>query len=216
MAFYSIPLKAGVPHVQDVAGVLILVDGIDGAAGVDVTPIINGSLQTTMPARKAGFKYRTGFDAVQLSAGTDCTVRIFLTTNDVSLGFTDGAQVNVAGGVSILNAADNRVPVDLAGGTVQVTAGQVDLKPLTTLVDKPAANVMQVAAQVMADATLRRIAFRNASASAQVALGGAGVSLDSPITLGPGDIYFADDAAGATWYAIADQDNVKLSMMGMK
>jgi hypothetical protein len=229
MAYYSIPLKAGVPHVQDVAGSLILVDGIDGAAGVDVTPILNGSRQVTMPARKAGFKYRTQFDAVDLVAAVDCQVRIFLTTNDVSLGFTDGAQVNVLGSVQVTNGADQRLPVDLANGTVNVTADNVGInntnntaipmrnQALSVLVDLAAAVVGVAAASVSNDATLRRLRFRNESAAARVGLGGAGVTMaKAAIIIGPGEMWIEDDAAGANWYAVSDTAGADLRMVGVK
>ncbi len=229
MAFYNIPLKAGVLHVQDVPGTLILVDGIVGAAGVDVTPIINGSLQTTMPARKAGFKYRTGYDAVQLRADVDCVVSIFLTTNDVSLGFTDGAQVNVAGGVSIVNAADARVPVDIGGGTVNVTASNVAIgntnaspvpvqrQALSTLVDMNPVAVGTAAVQLVADPTLKRLVVRNASATQVVAIGGATVTLaKAAVVLQPSEMWSEEDAAGATWYAIADAAGADVRLLGVK
>lgn len=230
MAYYSIPLKAGVAHVQDVPGSLILVDGIDGAAGVDVTPIVNGSRQVTMPGRKAGFKYRTQYDAVELVAAADCQVRIFLTTNDVTLGFTDGAQVNVIGAVQVTNGTDKRLPVDLAGGTVTVTADNVGInntnanaiptrrQALATFVHVNAVAINTGAAQALvSDATLRRVCIRNASASASVAIGGAGVTLaNAAIVLGPGDVWTDDESAGAAWFATSDQNGADVRVMGAK
>jgi hypothetical protein len=230
MAYYSIPLTAGVPYLQEVPGSLILVDGIDGAAGVDVTPILNGSRQTPMPARKAGFKYRTAFDGVELNASANCTVRIFLTTNDVSLGFTDGAQVNVAGAVSVLNGTDARIPVDLANGTVTVTATNVginndDAHPvptkraaLTNIAAKPQASIgIGAAVALVSDATLKRLLIRNASADAVIAIGGADVTLaNAVIRLNPGDTWDETDAAGAAWYATADKAATPINLLGMK
>jgi len=218
MAYYSIPLKAGVAHVQDIPGSLILVDGIDGAAGVDLTPIVSGSRQVTMPARKAGFKYRTQYDAVELVAAADCQVRIFLTTNDVTLGFTDGAQVNVVGSVLVSNGVDKRVPVDLANGTVTVTASDVAISnKLTTLTHFPVGTIGTVAASVVNDATQKRLRFRNTHATAVIALGGATVTVaNAAILLNPGDVWTEDDAPGANWYAISDTANATLAMMGMK
>ena len=259
MAFYSIPLKAGVAHVQDVPGSLILVDGIDGAAGVDVTPIVNGSRQTTMPARKAGFKYRTQYDAVELVAAADCQVRIFLTTNDVTLGFTDGAMVNVIGAVQVTNGSANRLPVDLANGTVNVQATnvginntdatavpvrqragdnfivdsklgavfmvspdaaamfKVDRKRLATVVDVGVVAVGVARVQLVADNTLERVRFRNTHATAQVAIGGAGVTLaNAAVVLQPGDVWNEEDAPGATWYAISDTAATNVAITGLK
>jgi len=218
MAYYSIPLKAGVPHLQEIPGALILVDGVDGAAGVDITPITSGSRQVTMPARKAGFKYRVQFDSVELVAAADCQVRIFLTTNDVTLGFTDGAQVNVVGSVLVSNGDDNRVPVDLASGSVTVTASDVGINnKLTVLTHFPVANVGTVAASVVNDVTQKRLRFRNTHATAVIALGAAGVTVaNAAILLNPGDVWTEDDAPGANWSAISDTANASLAIMGMK
>jgi hypothetical protein len=230
MAFYSIPLKAGVPHVQEVAGALILVDGIDGAAGVDITPIVNGSRQVTMPGRKAGFKYRTQYDAVELVAAADSQVRVFLTTNDVTLGFTDGAQVNVLGAVQVTNGPDVRVPVDIAGGTVTVTADNVGInntddlaipvrhQSLKTIVDHAPVVINTGAAQsLINDATFAKLRIRNADDVAMVAIGGIGVTLaNATILLPPGAVWVEDDAAGAAWYAVSDTDGADVRVIGMK
>jgi hypothetical protein len=230
MAYYRIPLQANKAYRLDVPGTIILVDGIDGAAGVDITPILNGTPQRTMPSRKTAFKYRTPYDAVELQAAADCTVAIFLTTNDVSLGFADGAQVNVAGGVSILNAADERVPVDLAGGVVNVTATNVGIsntnanpvpvrsQTLNTLVDHLPAVINTGAAQLLInDATLQRLRIRNAHATALLALGGPAVTLaNAAIVLQPGDSWLEDDAAGAAWYATSDTNGTDVRVMGVK
>lgn len=230
MAYYSIPLKAGVAHVQDVPGSLILVDGIVGAAGVDVTPIVNGSRQVTMPGRKAGFKYRTQYDAVELVAAADCQVRIFLTTNDVTLGFTDGAQVNVLGSVQVTNGVDARLPVDVAGGTVNVTATNVginntDASPVPTrraalsqLVHlAPVAVGTGAAQQIAADATLKRLTIYNADLTARVAIGGATVTLaNAAIILQPGDTWTEDQGAAINWYAVSDKAGADVRVMGAK
>jgi len=218
MAYYSIPLKAAVPHVQEIPGALILVDGVDGAAGVDITPIISGSRQVTMPGRKAGFKYRVQYDAVELVAAVDCQVRIFLTTNDVTLGFTDGAQVNVAGSVLVTNGADNRLPVDIAGSNIQMTASNVGINNnLTTLTHFGVGTVGVAAASVVNDATQKRLRFRNTHATASIALGGPGVTLaNAAVVLNPGDVWTEDDAPGANWYAISDTAGATLAMMGVK
>jgi hypothetical protein len=230
MAYYRIPLKAGVAHVQDVSGALILVDGIDGAAGVDVTPIVNGSRQVAMPARKAGFKYRTQYDAVELVAASDCEVRIFLTNSDVSLGFADGAQVNVLGSVQVTNSADQRLPVDLAGGTITVTAENVGITNDDTMAVPVRSAVLQtiehtpgsvlntgVAVLLDNDPLWRKLFIRNASATAIVALGGADVDLtNAAIILLPGETWVEDSAAGAAWYAATDTNATPVTVMGMK
>ncbi len=230
MAYYKIPLTAGVSHVQDAPGSLILVDGIDGAAGVDVTPIVNGSRQVTMPGRKAGFKYRTQYDAVELVAAADCEVRIFLTTNDVSLGFTDGAQVNVLGAVQVTNGVDKRLPVDLAGGTVTVNAANVGINntnanPVPTRAAQGATigHVSPVAVGTVAVSALAASAtrysgrFRNVSTNGgKIALGGAGVTMaNAVIILDAGQLWIETEGAAAEWYAISDKAGSSLAVMGV-
>lgn len=242
MGYYSIPLTANETQTIDVSGSLILVDSIDGAAGVDITPVRNGTPQRTMPGRKTAFKYRVGYDAVQLRATADCTVSIFLTTDDVSLGFTDGAQVNVLGAVAITNAADARVPVDLSGGTINLTAENVGIsntidnpvpvkvgndddeavvvrqQSLTTIVDHTAATINTGPAQLLvSDPTFRSLRVRNASQSAVVVIGGPAVSLASAtIELQPGDVWVEEHAPGAAWYATSDTAAADVRVMGVK
>lgn len=227
---YQYVLKAGMPTQASVQGKMILVDEIVGADGIDITPVLNSSNQRTMPRRKKAFKCWTDYDAVILESDTDCTVLIWLARSDVSLGFADGANVNVQGGVSIVNDQGSRVPVDLAGGTVNVTADNVgisnaDDKPvpvknqaLSTLVDNAAVVVNTGAAQmVLAQPTYRRVRFKNAHATAKIALGGAGVTMaKAAIILEPGDVWVEDDAAGATWYAVSDTNGADLRILGVK
>jgi hypothetical protein len=227
MAYYKIPLKAGVEYRQDVIGSIILVDAIDGAAGVDITPMRNGTPQRTMPDRRVAFKYHTGFDAVILKAAVDCTVSIFLTDSDVSLGFTDGSQVNVLGSVSVSNGVDQRVPVDLAGGTVTVSADNVGINntdanavpvvqkantKFATIVyqaqavtDVAAVAVTAVrAALVAADANRRGLRIRNVGANA-VAIGGAALTYaGAAVILQPGETWNESEAPGAAWYCVCD------------
>lgn len=227
MGFYRFRLKANEAQVLEVAGSLILVDAIDGAAGVDITPMLNGSRAHKMPGRRVAFRYRTPYDAVELRADADCTVAIFLTNSDVSLGFTD--QVNVQGSVMLTNGDDSRVPVDIGGGTVNVTASNVGVsntdaqavpvrrKKLGTLAHKPAITVNDGAAQlVVAEAGYNSLRFRNASESHVIALGGVGVTMaNAAIVLQPGDMWVEEDAPGAAWYATSDADGADLRVMGM-
>lgn len=214
MAYYRFQLQAGVPFRATVAGRVILIDDLGGASGLDITPNYGGRDLPTMPDRKKAFKFMEPFDGVTLKAAVNCNVGVFLSASDVSLGFADGANVNVAGGVSILNDANARIPVNVDGGVINVTAS---VQSFTNIVHKPAVVVGKTAAVVAVnDASLKRLRFRNTSATAMIALGGAGVGMDSPIILEPGAVYFEDDAAGAQWYALSDQDNASLTIIGLK
>lgn len=220
MKSYSELIVAGSPVKLTIGGRLLYIQRSSAGAVLDVTFHSGAGTQTVSGVGK-GFRAGPvgGFDTITLKASVDSTVEFIVTDGDVNAQFDDAATVigNDDGqAIPIRMPAGVRLPVDLAGGTVTVNAGSVELKQLTTLVSKPSANVMKVAAQVMNDATLKRLMFRNGSSTAQIALGGVGVTLDSPIILTPGDIYVESDAAGVAWYAISDEDNAKLTMMGMK
>lgn len=173
-----------------------------------------------MPNRKKAFKFSEPFDSVTLKTTVDATIGIFLSKNDVSLGFTDGSAVSVSGQVVVSNSAAARVPVDVGGGNVQVTAKNVginndDTAPVPTraklagaIVHTAPVAVGTVAVQLLATNTARRGArFRNTGASA-VAIGGAAVTFATATDIiMPGETWNEIDAPGATWYAICDAGN---------
>jgi hypothetical protein len=228
--FYSYVLKAGVELQASVPGKLIVVDNVTAATGVDITPMLNNATGRTMPGRKKGFKCWTDYDAIILKAATDCTVSLFLSTTDVSLGFTDGSSVNVAGSVAITNDGTSRVPVDLANGTVNVNAVNVGinntdanpvpvrLQAMKTLVAlAPKVYGPGAAAGLVNDATLLRLRVRNNSVAGLLAIGGADVTLaNAAIILKPGEMWVEEDAAGAAWYACTDTAGTEARIMGVK
>jgi len=229
MAYYTIQLSANKAVVVPVAGRVILVDDLGAAPGIDIMPNHGGRDLPNMPNRKKAFKFSEPFDSVTLKTTVDATVGIFLSKNDVSLGFADGAAVSVSGQVIVSNTAAARVPVDLANGTVNVNAVNVGINnsdanpvpirtaPCTQIVNVPAVAVGTVAAQISNDATLRRLRVRNDSATQIVGLGGAGIDFaNAAIKLQPGDTFYEDDAAGAAWYAVADSNGGTVTVMGLK
>jgi hypothetical protein len=227
--FYQYTLKAGQEVQAGQSGKLIVVDSVVGADGVDITPMFNNGTGRTMPNRKKGFKCWTDYDAVVLKANADCVVSLFLSTSDVSLGFTDGSSVNVAGGVSILNGADARIPVDLAGGNVTVNAAGVTISNTTaapvptkevrgvTVVDLAAVVVGVAAVKIVGDATLSGLRIRNNSAANKLALGGAGVTMaNAAVILQPGETWVENDVPGANWYGISDAAGADVRAQGVK
>lgn len=228
MSYYIITLAANKPVNMTVAGTVILIDDLGAAPGLDITPSYGGHDLPKMPNRKKAFKFMESFDAVTLSAPVDCTVALFLSKNDVSLGFADGSLVNVSGQVSISNTSAARVPVDVAGGVVNVTATNVGinndntsavptkLKTLGTIVNNPAQVVDTVAALLVSETTFERLHIRNASDTQNIALGGSGVTFaNAAVILAPGDSMIEDQAAGAAWYAVADQAGAAARVMGV-
>lgn len=128
MAYYELKLTANTPYIQSTPGNIVLIDSLGAAQGVDVTPIYNGAEQARMKNRQAGFKYITAFEAMKFLSAVDTTIAVFLTTNEVSLGFANGAAVNVSGGVSVVNDAAHPIPVSIgAGTTVTVSADNVGI-----------------------------------------------------------------------------------------
>lgn len=230
MSFYTVKLAANKSIVLTVAGSVILVDDLGGAPGIDIMPSYGGRDLPKMPNRKKAFKFSEPFDAVTLTAPVDCTVALFLSKNDVDLGFADGSLVNVSGEVSITNTAGSRVPVDIGGGNVSVNAANVGINntdanavpvraAAMTVLSTLAAKVINTgAAQVVSnDATLKSLCLRNTSTGAVIALGAADVTLaNAAITLQPGEMWIEDQAAGAAWYATSDTNGATLTGMGKK
>lgn len=228
MGFHNFRLKAGQPLHAAVQGKMVLVDDIVGAATVDIT-LVRSSTGVRLPGRKKAFKFWQDYDAVTLEAATDCTVSLFLTFSDVSLGFTD--TVNVVGGVSILNSGDQRVPVDIAGAAITVTADNVGvnnteanpvpvkLMPREQAVLSNAAVVVNTGAgQVVSnDADLIAVTFRNESPVAVVYLGALGVTAaNAAVVLNPGDAWTDEAGASAAWYATSSQAGADLRVLGVK
>jgi hypothetical protein len=239
MQFYSVPLKANTDVILSAAGRVFLIDEIDGTASVDVTLLDGGGASRhPMPGRKVLFKCVTEFSGMILRAATDCTVKFFVSFDDVQNGYADGGNVAVPGGVKVVNSNIEAIPVKtpageplevLFTGTVEPVLGLVTIDntdaeaipvrlPSLATIEHPAPVVVGLAAAALvADATLRKLIIKNGHASATVAIGGAGVTLaNAAILLEPGDIWVETDAAGAAWYAISDTAATSVQVMGVK
>ena len=215
--FYTINLTANKPYTHDVPGALILIDDIIGATGVDIALVHNGREAKFVPNRKTAFRMKAPFDAVIFRSAVACTVTVFLTFTDVSLGFADGASVNVDGQVKITNDGASRVPVDIGGGTVNVTASGVTVgntdatavpvkQLMAAAVSDPAPVAVTAAATVILAAlpARRGLRLRNAGVNA-VAIGGALVTFAAAaVVIQPGETWAEGDAPGAAWYGICE------------
>ncbi len=230
-SYYKFSLKANQAIQVPISGKVILVDDLGGAPGLDITPIYQGAAGITMPKRQTAFKAWVDYDAVTLSASVDCTVALFLSMSDVTLGFTNGSSINVQGQVTVANGAGARVPVDIGGGAVNVTASNVTIgntaaQPIpvaavpqgTTLghVNPVAINTGAAQLALAGTATRRSARFRNASTNgANIALGGAGVTMaNAVIILAPGEVWDETNAAAADWYATSDINGASVAAMG--
>lgn len=230
MAYYKLKIAAGVPYRQETPGTILLIDGVDGADSVDITLVSNNGARTSIPNRRTAFKYVQRFDSVVFEAAADCVVRVFLSVNEVDLGFTNGAQVQVEGQVTVTNDSDNPIPVSVQGGTINMTATNVGIsntnaaavpvknQALSNIVDYNVVTIPGTAAiALISDSTLRRLRIRNSHATAVIAIGGSAVTLgNSPIRLQPGEAFIEDDAAGAAWYVITDTAGATVQLQGIK
>jgi hypothetical protein len=242
VSYYQVNLKAGQDYHLNVAGSVLLVDAVGVAGGIDITPVKNGSEKQTMPGRKIGFKYWIDFDGLKINAAVDTVAAVFVSFKDVNLGFSDGANVKVPDGVLVTNDATRRVPVDLGGAAINVTATNVgvnntdanpvpvklhasdDATPLpvlkqqqSTIVNYAPIAAGLAAAALVSDAALRRFTVRNNNAAAKIAIGGAGVTMaNAAVILNPGDVWVEDDAPGAAWFVVSDTAGQFANVLGLK
>lgn len=233
MKSYNEFMQAGVPVKLSIGGRLLYIQRSSGGAVLDITFHSGAGTQAVSGVGK-GFKAGPvgGFDTITFKASQDSTVEFIVTDGDVSAQFDDANTIigNDDGqAVPIRLKVGDRLPVDLAGGTVNVTASNVILgndntKPvpiqrqaLATLVDLNAVAVGTAAAALVSDNTLKRLIVRNASLTQTVAIGGATVTMaKAAIVLQPGDSWIEEDAAGAAWYAIADAAAADVRLLGIK
>jgi hypothetical protein len=218
MAYYTIPLKANQPQQVRAIGRVMLIDSVGDSPGVDVTLFVNDSAQKKIPDRRAGFKYVAEFTQVEFLSPVDCTLAVFLSMNEVDLGYIDGVQVSVQGEVFVNNDPDNPVPVSIADTVIEMTATNVGINNnLTTITDFAPVAIGTVTAPLVSDATQKRLRIRNSHATAMLGVGGAGVTLaNAAIQISPGDVWIEDDAPGAAWYAVSDTAGTVVQIQGIK
>lgn len=81
----------------------------------------------------------------------------------------------------------------------------------------PVAITSEAAQLLVSDATQRALKIRNTHVSANLYIGGIGVTLsNAAIVVSPGAIWAEDEAAGAAWYALSDGATITVAMLGMK
>jgi hypothetical protein len=236
MSLYTFSVKAGAPFYVKTPGTVLLVDSVSVSAGVDITLIKNGAERPKMPGRKAAFKINDDFDELILASAVDITVALFISFNDVNLGFQDGANVNIPNGVNVTNAIGSPVPVTftqviqpLGSVTVNNTPAQaVPIDPGSKVFltqEQRLATVVNIApviaglaqVQLVNDPTLLNYRARNTSATAKIGIGATGVTMaNAAIVLLPGETFFEDDAAGASWFVISDTAGTQVNILGLK
>jgi len=233
MKSYSEFLAAGVPLQLQIGGKVLYVQRSEAGQVLKVE-FLNGVASQSVDNVGKGFKAAPvgGFGSIKITATESGTVDFVVTDGDIDVKFDDAATVignDDSQAVPVRLPAGQRMLVDVAGGNVQLTATNVginnsndlaipvQMQALGTIINGMKAINAGAAQQVSADAALKRLRFRNASADKSICLGGANVTFaNAAIVLAPGDMWIEDDAAGATWFAAADAAGADLRIMGVK
>lgn len=243
MKTYSEFLAAGVPLQLQIGGKVLYVQRSE-AGQVLTVEFLNGVNVQSVERVGKGFKAAPagGFGSIRITASESGTVDFVVTDGEIDVKFDDAATVigNDDGqAVPVRLPAGARMPVDIAGGNVQLTASNVGInntddnaiptrqKPgdsfavrtvrQTKIVDLTPVAVGVERVAVVSDAALQGVRFKNVHATARVALGGAGVTLaNAAIMLEPGDMWNETDAPGAAWFAISDTAGASVQVQGVK
>ena len=221
MKSYSEFIPAGQPVKLTIGGRLLYIQRSSGGAVLEIT-FHNGAGTNTVSAVGKGFKAGPvgGFDTITFKAAQDSTVEFIVTDGDVNAQFDDANTIigNDDGqAIPVRIPAGVRLPVDIGGGVVTVTADNVGInntaanpvptKPYMAQVitnGAPVAVAAAASALVAADASRRGLRVKNVGANA-VALGGAGITFASAvIVVQPGETWYESEAAGAAWYCTCD------------
>lgn len=136
-----------------------------------------------------------------------------------------GTVSPVLGITTIDNTDAEAIPIVQKAGVVfevlnkntDAQAVPVRNQALFAITNLPVVVAGLAAVLLSSDADLRRLVVRNGSATALVAVGGAGVTLaNAVIQLAPGDVWVEDNAPGAAWYAISDTAATNVQLQGLK
>lgn len=111
------------------SGRLFLIESITGASSVKVDIRRGRNAVYLGIKRPRGFRLFVpdGFDLIRLEAAPGTIIGYSLAQEDVQLSIADGMEVTVPTGVLISNTPANRVPVDVGGAAINVTATNVGL-----------------------------------------------------------------------------------------
>jgi plastocyanin len=126
---YTEYIAAGVPLTLAVGGSVLYVQRSEAGQVLDIDFIKGNASQGVQRVGK-GFKAQPagGFDTVRIKASAGGTVEFVVTDGDLNVQFDDANTIigNDDGmAVPIRAKAGERIPVDIGGGTVQVTADNV-------------------------------------------------------------------------------------------
>ncbi len=206
-------LTANVPKQETQGGSLVVIEGITAGA-VSLSWIgQDGNIRGTIAEVASGRKYRPGFEfsGVELIGSSNATVTLLiggagsdadLADSTVIITNTDSAPVPVEiVGVTI---TDDRLDVNIGGGTVEVTAGAVEVLQADTIAATSVAATDTIAALLAANADRSGFYARNAGADPVALVPSGGTYANAAIILQPGETWKEDIAPRAAWYCICD------------
>lgn len=120
----------GTLRIPNLAGSLFLLTDIGTASEVDVVLSLSGKSPFRAPRVGRGFRAyfrETTFDGIEIAGVAGTIVQFFVASEDIQISTTDGATVSVPAGVAVTNTNANRVPVDIGGAVINVTATNVGI-----------------------------------------------------------------------------------------
>lgn len=216
---YEQQVNGGSPLQLNVPGRFFLLDSTGDAASVTIELLRGGSpIVGRIPGARRGLKIGIdgGFDGVRVESAGNTTVRFFATFENVSISTTDGAQVEIPGGVEVTNVLANPVPV-VHTGTVELTAENVGItqKAVAVAGASYVVTAAGVAVSTAANKDRRAIHFRNTSDTVDCYLAAfaAANKAACPVVLRAGDCLLVDDrSAAAAWVAFSDGADITVKV----
>ena len=205
---YRITLQAGIKKRQEFAGTTLVLLDTGVASELDMALEVVGFSTEEFRGIKRGLRVRgPGFSGASFTSSVDCTIEVHVSIADISVNYTEGANVNVAGTVNA-NIVGT-VPVSNDRGTIgapiYVSGMTYADAPAVTLVDNAAVAVTSAgAALVAANAVRKSVRFTNIGTD-PVAIGFTGITWAKRcLILNSGDTWLEDRAANLAWAAICD------------
>lgn len=244
MKSYSENITAGQPLRLTIPGRMLYIQRSQGGPVLDVEFMRNQAGSQVVERVGKGFKAMPagGFEGITIRTSVSGVVDFVVTDGDIGIQFDeDSTTIGNDDGqaIPVRLPAGQRLAVDIAGGTVNLTATNVAInnadaaaipirqraadvfavaeKLCTNVVDFDPASIGTARLLLVSDNTLKRLRVRNGHATARVALGGAALTMaNAVVVIEPGDVWVEDAAPGAAWYAISDTAATPVNVQGLK
>lgn len=191
---YEQTIPAGGVLQLTISGRLFLLESTGAAASVDIQLLRNNSPFFRAAGQKRGLRtfVENPFDGLSITGAAGAIVRFFVASEDIQIDTTDGAEVSIPAGVEVTNTALNRVPVDVGGGVINVTATNVGLVSSDVFAGVADVSALATAATqiIAADAVNaeREVIIKNLNANTQtMRIAGATAAAALGHELAPGE-----------------------------